>query len=361
MLIEFKNLDKENKCQSWKDLTSRYNINDVVYSVLLKLCDSWIKSKLQVGTKKFEFPIEARKYVEWTINLSREKLTSSLDLPWFIYAVSLPIEGIRFLERHFVNPISIGLCVLDTMEDVASNMEWGGEKISNILNGIMAITGGSIQSQYVLLAFLNNTDYVHLQGALQNMHGIVKKQFIGALHFFNNAPCIGAIEFFTVMVFLSKGDVFEGLTESIAPGTQATILDTGLLNIDIHSVETVSDIKYLIIKKKLLIKQSIQKYCIEDCRLVDIFSNGFISKIGLEQKKEVMCLVESIEDQRKLGTRLLDFAKSQNEIREWTGLPGEQLVQPLDVVIDNENTTTDGSISGANTSLDDFLNFDKSM
>ena len=48
LLVDFNTLGKEKQCQNRQELTTTYNINDVVYSVLLKLCNGWIKSKLQV-------------------------------------------------------------------------------------------------------------------------------------------------------------------------------------------------------------------------------------------------------------------------------------------------------------------------
>ena len=91
LLVEFNTLSEEKQCQSWRELTTTYSINDVVYSVHLKLCDGWIKPKLQVGLKKVDFPTEATKYAEWNIYLSKEQPTLSLDLPLSTYAVSLPI------------------------------------------------------------------------------------------------------------------------------------------------------------------------------------------------------------------------------------------------------------------------------
>lgn len=115
----------------------------------------------------------------------------------------------------------------------------------------------------MLLTFLNNIDYIYLQWPLKTMSGIAKRQYAGALHFLRDAQCFGAIEFFTVMVFFNKGDAFKGFTDILAPGTQATILDIGLL--DIYNKEVYENITYiesLRIKRNLLIKQCIQKYCI---------------------------------------------------------------------------------------------------
>ena len=74
------------------------------------------------------------------------------------------------------------------------------------------------------------------------MSGIVKRQYVWALHSLHDAQCNGAIEFFTVMVFFSKGNAFEGLIDILVPGTRTTILDTGLLDIDNKEVENIPDI-----------------------------------------------------------------------------------------------------------------------
>ena len=72
LLTQFNTLDKDKQCKTWEELTTTYNINHVVYSLLLRLCDVWIRSKLQVGSKKIGFPIKVTKYVQWNINLSKE-------------------------------------------------------------------------------------------------------------------------------------------------------------------------------------------------------------------------------------------------------------------------------------------------
>ena len=114
-------------------------------------------------------------------------------------------------------------------------------------------------------------------------------------------------------MFFSKGDAFIGLPGYLASGLQATLLDTRIFVIYVETIQVISDIEFLRVKKNLLIKQCVQKYCIEDCKLVDIFSNGYVAELGLALEKEVICLVESIEDQRKLETRLITFAKPRNE------------------------------------------------
>ena len=79
------------------------------------------------------------------------------------------------MERHFDRPIPIGLCVLDNTEVTTRNMQWDVKKFQDLLNGIMAIAGGSMPSQYMLVVFLNNSDYIHLQCTLQNVSDIVKQ------------------------------------------------------------------------------------------------------------------------------------------------------------------------------------------
>ena len=83
--------------------------------------------------------------------------------------------------------------------------------------------------------------------------------------------------------------------------------------------------------------------------------------MGLELKKEVICLVESIEDQRNLGTNLLDFAKSSNEIRTWAGIPNEQPDQPPEPNVNNQRTTTERPNHRGGGSAKDFLDLERSM
>ena len=100
-------------------------------------------------------------------------------------------------------------------------------------------------------------------------------------------------------------------------------MDAGKLDLDDQSVQNVLDIDYLRVKKRLIIRHCIKKYCKEDCIFVYLFSDGLISEIALDLQKEVICLVESLEDQRKLSTKLLTFAKSNNCIRQWENLSDE--------------------------------------
>ena len=106
-----------------------------------------------------------------------------MDVSWCIYAVSLPFIKSYSLKRQLSNPISIGLCVLDNIEDLGRGVQWSVDKFCNLLNGMMVVLGGSAPSQYVMLSFLNTIDFVNLQIALKGLGGMAKEQFNGALHF----------------------------------------------------------------------------------------------------------------------------------------------------------------------------------
>ena len=112
-------------------------------------------------------------------------------------------------------------------------------------------------------------------------------------------------------MFLSKGDAFEGLNDHLASISQAITLDNGLLDIDAEAIQAISDIEFLRIKKNLLIKQCAQKNCIKGFKVVDIFNNGYVAELELALKKELICLVESIEDQKKLEISLLPLQNQQ--------------------------------------------------
>ena len=141
------------------------------------------------------------------------------------------------------------------------------------------------------------------------------------------------------MVFFSKGNAFEGRNDHPTSASQAITLDSGLLDMNAKVVQVVSDIEFLRIKKNLLIKQRIQKYCKEDFGLVDLFSNGYVIELGLAMNKEVICLVETIEDREVIHSELLQHAKSNAEIREWAKIPVEELqliqsVQPVSTILE---------------------------
>ena len=150
-------------------------------------------------------------------------------------------------------------------------------------------------------------------------------------------------------MFFSKGDTFEGLADYLAPGLQATILDTGLLDIDAEAVQAISNIEFLQIKTNLLIKQYVQKYCIEGCKLVDLFSNGYVAELGLALEKEVICLVENIEDKMKLETRLIAFAKPKMRSQIILAMTIKGILQKKH------------SVAGKVRSAADFLNAEDSM
>ena len=74
-----------------------------------------------------------------------------------------------------INPIPIGLCVLNNTKDFGQNMQWNVEKFCILLNGIMVVTGRSRPTQYVLLTFLNIKDFIELQNALKDMGELTKE------------------------------------------------------------------------------------------------------------------------------------------------------------------------------------------
>ncbi|KAI5064362.1 hypothetical protein GOP47_0021032 [Adiantum capillus-veneris] len=188
---------------------------------------------------------------------------------------------------------------------------------------------------------------------------MVKIQFVGVLHNVKYLEFTGSIELFTTLVFLSKEDTFEGLTSSSNPGTKSIILDAGHLDLDFGSVSQLSDVEFLQLKKESTIKQCIQKYCKEDLKIIDMFSDGYITELGLKQKREVLCLVGNIEDQRKLKTRLLSFSNQHDGVKTWAKLQSDQLDHPIDD--QGVSNMVGSSTSETPISIIDFFNLEASM
>ena len=328
----FREVDKDKNFQSWAQILLLYDIKDHVYNALLKMCESWIKDKLAASKATPQFPLKARAYIEWITNLSKDQLSSTLDLPWKVHTVNLHIEGEFFLKRYYENPISIGLCIIDSTEGSAKSMQWSESIFIELLSGIMRITGGSTHAQYVLLAFLSFDDVVHLKGALKKV-GRWNKLFMGGLDYVQEAPCTGGIEVFSVLVFVSQDDCFEGYSDFV---NEKLVLDAGSFELSYDSVKDLSVIDYQRVKKSHVIKNCIKRYCMGDLRLIDMFSNGYVSEIALLQKREIICIVQSIQERKDSDTKLLDFAKLDNDIRQWAGILEEQSV----VERQNEEGTT---------------------
>ncbi|MCO5587812.1 hypothetical protein L7F22_041764 [Adiantum nelumboides] len=132
------------------------------------------------------------------------------------------------------------------------------------------------------------------------------------------------------MLVMSKGEEFEGLPNTLYPGAQATTVDpTLLLNTDYDVVANMSNMEFLNLKKKLLIQQCVQRYCVENQRLLDIFNGGLISQIGLEKRRKMICLVETVDEQKKLAASLTHFAESNEDIQKWAGLECEQPIEQV--------------------------------
>ncbi|MCO5566644.1 hypothetical protein L7F22_020321 [Adiantum nelumboides] len=140
-----------------------------------------------------------------------------------------------------------------------------------------------------------------------------------------------------------KGEEFEGLSNTLSLGAQATTVDpTSLLNTDYDVVANMSNMEFLNLKKKLLIQQCVQRYCVEDQRLLDIFNRGLISQIGLEKRRKMICLVENVDEQKKLAASLIHFAESNEDIQKWAGLECEQPIKQDAGERVHENCTTRG-------------------
>lgn len=339
LLKVFKEVDKETDFQSWSQIVDDLKIDDHVYNVLLKMCELWINAKLAASKATPQFPLEARAYIDWIIKLRKVQFTTSVDAPWKIHAVSLHMEGKFFLHRYYQHPTSVGLCILDSTEGSAKSMQWSVSTFIDLLSGIMGITGGSVHAQYVLLAFLAFDDVVHLKEALKKVSGW-HKLFMGGLHYVQEAPCVGGIQLFSVLVFLSQDDCFEGYSDLTNEASKRVALDAGLFEIQYDVIATLSDKEFLRRKKALLIKDCIMNYCLGDLRLVDIFSNGYVSEMGLLHKRDIICLVQSIEECKDVDTKLLEFVKLNKDIREWARIPEEQPVEECEL---EETFTTEAS------------------
>ena len=334
VLEGFNNLNASSPCKDWEEVVRMYDINDAVYKTILTLCEEWIRSSLKRGTKKIAFPEEAMKYMQWAVHLQQEKV-EPIDLPWSIYVVSLQMEGNLYLKRHFNNEIPIGLCVLDLIKNNGGSVQWSKETITNALKGILAIAGGSTDPGFVFLAFVDFTTLTKLQRALQNMGDDVSYHCCGPLHHFPSAPYRGAIQFLTVVAFFGQGNAFEDLRRR--SNEHPMSIDCSLLQV---ADEGMSISQHLEAKKRVLVKQHIHAYCFEDRKLVDLFGDGLlVAEEGLHQKKEVICLVESVEEQKALATRLLDFAKAHTDIEIWAGLQAQQSTQQTNSNVPVGNTS----------------------
>lgn len=161
------------------------------------------------------------------------------------------MEGKHYLSRYYPNPFPIGLCVLDTTE---MGMKWSSDMFTNLLIGIMDVTSGTHSSQYVFLAFLTSTDMLYLQLALEKVPGW-HRLCIGGINFAMDAPCIGAIDIFTALIFLSSGDSFIGYSELIAKSSEGPILDAALMIHEDGVVETMEAGQFLHLKTSMVIKK----------------------------------------------------------------------------------------------------------
>lgn len=359
-LIEgFNVLNESSPCKDWEEVVNVYNINDAIYTTILTLCEDWLKSNLKRGTKKMNFPEKAVEYMQWVVHLQKEKIESR-DLPWSIYVVSLQMEGNLYLKRHFNRSTPIGLCVLDLTKHSGGNLQWTEETFKNALDGILAIASGSTIPGFVFLAFVDSNKFTKLQYAFHTLGIDMSYHCYGALHHFPLAPCKGAIQFLTVVAFLGQGNAFEDLRRRAEEHPMP--IDCSLLQV---ANEGMSDLQYLEAKKRALVRHYIHTFCTEGFKIVDLFGDGsLVAQEGLHQKKEVLCLVENVEEQKNLATKLLDFVKAHADIEEWAGLQIEQSSsQPNDSVPITEEfpSQQEQQQQQRPLSMGDFLDFERRM
>ncbi|MCO5582685.1 hypothetical protein L7F22_036584 [Adiantum nelumboides] len=73
-------------------------------------------------------------------------------------------------------------------------------------------------------------------------------------------------------------------------------------------------------KKTMLINKCINLYCTEGLVVIDAYSNGFVLRCALKERREVMGLVESIKEREELHSELLSFATSDRQVKEWANI-----------------------------------------
>ncbi|MCO5550141.1 hypothetical protein L7F22_003622 [Adiantum nelumboides] len=144
------------------------------------------------------------------------------------------------------------------------------------------------------------------------------KMFFGAIHFMRDAPCCGAIELFSVLIYLSKGERFDGYGSFSS--LEGPILDEYLLDIEYKIVRPMDPRAYLQEKKTMLINKCINLYCTEGLMVIDVYSNGFVSHCALKERRRVMGLVESIKEHGELHSKVLSFATSDRQVKEWANI-----------------------------------------
>ena len=132
-----------------------------------------------------------------------------VDHHWHIHAVSLLMEGKHFLSRYYPNLFPTGLCMLDTTEM-------------------------GMQRRFDM--FINNS---RMASSLD-----------WRINFAMDASCIGAIEIFTVLIFFSSGELFNGYCELIAKSIEGPVLDVALLNNQL--ITNYGTWKILYLKKALV-------------------------------------------------------------------------------------------------------------
>ncbi|MCO5561005.1 hypothetical protein L7F22_014626 [Adiantum nelumboides] len=172
------------------------------------------------------------------------------------------------------------------------------------------------------------------------------KMFFGAIHFMRDAPCRGAIQLFSVLIYLSKGEIFDGYGSFIS--SKGPILDESLLDIEYQIVRPMDPKAYLQVKKTMLINKCINLYCTQGLMVIDAYSNGIVSRCALIERREVMELAESIKERDELHSKLLSFATLDRQVKEWANI-----VEDLETAAEDQQQAIESSTSETQLVLED--------
>ncbi|MCO5611338.1 hypothetical protein L7F22_065591 [Adiantum nelumboides] len=125
-------------------------------------------------------------------------------------------------------------------------------------------------------------------------------------------------DLYIVLIYLSKGKRFDGYGSFSS--SKGPILDESLLDIEYKIVRPMDPRAYLREKKTMLFNKCINLYCTEGLMVIDAYSDGFVSRCALKERREVMGLVESIKEREELHSKLLSFTTSGRQIKEWANI-----------------------------------------
>ncbi|MCO5590628.1 hypothetical protein L7F22_044599 [Adiantum nelumboides] len=117
-------------------------------------------------------------------------------------------------------------------------------------------------------------------------------------------------------------------------------VDEYLLDIEYKIVRPMDPRAYLREKKTMLINKCINLYCTKVLMVIDAYSNGFVLRCALKERREVMGLVERIKEHEELHSELLSFATSDRQVKEWANI-----VEDLQTVAQDQQQAIESSTS----------------